>query len=644
MGDSVTEAMEKMIPELIFYQNENIFSTDEIKEIVKERRKFEYRIRRLKPNLVDFLSYIAFCLETEKIRQERFEQRNFTKENRFTGAIRNKISYLYNLALDRFPSNLAVWVQIIKHNSNSIKKLREILHRALRFHSLQPDLWILAANYEFERGNMTSVRSLLQRGIRTVKNSKELWLSYLKFELKYLEVLRREVDMGLDLGLKATPAEPLVPSSAPLGTEESTEDSQVVQQLKLEEQNIPKATGKDQLENPFLKGSLVKILYKHITQEFASDIDFRVDAVLLMERFKFMEPLVDACFDGLLEEGGQGIVAYCLRPFKREVFIQKRPDLAGKKRKRSERYHLDKGAHESFELFEKHLKDVTDPKIWTRYVTFLSEARLAVSEHNLFTQKQETLLKNLEEKGLLEEASAIEWLNLLLNQRKYTEAEKVGSRMSKLLGFSKPILELLLQIFEEHFLSSQSSFASTSSKFEAEIERISSKLYSNKDVAESLLLLVWQRYFMFCFDYPPLEYQSIYPLLKKCASDARLKKRGDILKVQLPLILVRFGLAKVREFYDFVLQQPYLMESFVLECISLEESFDNVDIQRVRNLFGIATNLFGTASTDLWLRYYQFEQNINGNLKRALEVYNQASLALKNSTRFSYLISMNRFK
>jgi hypothetical protein len=44
MADKVDNLMEKMTDELIFYQDEEIFKTKEVKEIVKRRRNAEYQL------------------------------------------------------------------------------------------------------------------------------------------------------------------------------------------------------------------------------------------------------------------------------------------------------------------------------------------------------------------------------------------------------------------------------------------------------------------------------------------------------------------------------------------------------------------------------------------------------------------------
>ena len=44
MGDKVEALMEKMIDELLYYKNEEIFSQNEVRKLVKSRRNHEYQM------------------------------------------------------------------------------------------------------------------------------------------------------------------------------------------------------------------------------------------------------------------------------------------------------------------------------------------------------------------------------------------------------------------------------------------------------------------------------------------------------------------------------------------------------------------------------------------------------------------------
>lgn len=76
------------------------------------------------------------------------------------------------------------------------KKLSQILTNVLRLHPTKPDLWIYAAQSAIdEHADMTEARSYMQRGLRFCKNSKKIWLEYVKLEMLYIAKIaaRREI-------------------------------------------------------------------------------------------------------------------------------------------------------------------------------------------------------------------------------------------------------------------------------------------------------------------------------------------------------------------------------------------------------------------------------------------------------------------
>jgi len=72
-------------------------------------------------------------------------------------------------------------------------------HSALQLHPNEPALYVFAAQHELENLSPAAARALLQRGIRLNKENVALWTEYVKFELGFVEGLRRRWDV-LGLG------------------------------------------------------------------------------------------------------------------------------------------------------------------------------------------------------------------------------------------------------------------------------------------------------------------------------------------------------------------------------------------------------------------------------------------------------------
>jgi hypothetical protein len=72
--------------------------------------------------------------------------------------------------------------------------------RALQKHPSSAELWILAAQYEYEQNlNISGARNLLLRSLRLNPEKRELWLEYAKLECLYiLKIMDRRRILGLD--------------------------------------------------------------------------------------------------------------------------------------------------------------------------------------------------------------------------------------------------------------------------------------------------------------------------------------------------------------------------------------------------------------------------------------------------------------
>lgn len=78
--------------------------------------------------------------------------------------------------------------------------LLQVLTKALQLHPAASGLWSYAASWEFEHNsNAAAARTLMQRGLRMCKGSRQLWLEYFRMELMYARKLRkRRHILGLD--------------------------------------------------------------------------------------------------------------------------------------------------------------------------------------------------------------------------------------------------------------------------------------------------------------------------------------------------------------------------------------------------------------------------------------------------------------
>jgi U3 small nucleolar RNA-associated protein 6 len=171
MADSVQRLLEEMVPELEELQQKKIFTDAEIKSIVSRRTQFEYRLRRRPPLKDDFLKYIDYEMNLDKLRQMRKDRLDLKKATSSDFASTRRIHFIYERCLRAFSDDVDLWEKLIEHciQSRSSKRLGKIFPRVLQHHPLKTRFWVLAARTEAGvNNNVHAGRMLLQRGLRSV--------------------------------------------------------------------------------------------------------------------------------------------------------------------------------------------------------------------------------------------------------------------------------------------------------------------------------------------------------------------------------------------------------------------------------------------------------------------------------------------
>lgn len=129
--------LERMVNELEDLERRGLFSRREIVEIVKKRRKFEYRLKRPSPLKQDFLAYIEYEKQLDSLRvlRKKATSRDLKKKGNkklkksvsdFAGI--SRILDIYRLATMRFKGDIGLWFQYLEFcrqkRNGRMKKVR----------------------------------------------------------------------------------------------------------------------------------------------------------------------------------------------------------------------------------------------------------------------------------------------------------------------------------------------------------------------------------------------------------------------------------------------------------------------------------------------------------------------------------------
>lgn len=219
MADKVQRVMEDMVPELLDLGKRKVFSKEEIREIIKHRRNFEYKIASRTPILRDFLEYLSHEYELERIRNTRTKALKLKKRTIGDYSIIRLIHFIFKRALRKFPSDEKLWLQNIDFclKSGSSKALQRSLISALKHNPNNSVFWLIMSDRELQNGNSKEARSAILLGLRVNKSSLILWRGFSQLETniayrKYLDSFSSS-KLALNKGfqIKNSSVMPLIP-------------------------------------------------------------------------------------------------------------------------------------------------------------------------------------------------------------------------------------------------------------------------------------------------------------------------------------------------------------------------------------------------------------------------------------------------
>ncbi|KAK6589730.1 hypothetical protein RS030_169 [Cryptosporidium xiaoi] len=185
MADKVQRVLEDMVPELLDLGKRKVFTKDEIKEIIRNRRAYEYKISSRTPILKDYLEYLNYEYEIERIRHSRTRELRLKKRTIGDYSVIRLIHFIFKRALRKFPSDEKLWLQNIDFclKSGSSKALQRNLIAALRNNPTKSIFWLLMSDRELQNGNLKEARSSILLGLRVNKESLLLWRGFVQLEI-----------------------------------------------------------------------------------------------------------------------------------------------------------------------------------------------------------------------------------------------------------------------------------------------------------------------------------------------------------------------------------------------------------------------------------------------------------------------------
>ncbi|PVG02629.1 hypothetical protein CPB86DRAFT_794033 [Serendipita vermifera] len=192
--ERVQYSLESSLPELKDLQANGIFSSHEIKEIIKRRTNFEQQLVRRQPRKKDFLEYIEYEMALERLRKKRTERLKTPLPHSISShSVLQRQFSIFERVTRKFKGDIRLWVQYIEvaKREGAGNLVSRVVAKALKLHPTSTALYVLAAQHELEQGSPSAARNILQQGIRLNNQNTDLWCEYVKMEISWCEILRR---------------------------------------------------------------------------------------------------------------------------------------------------------------------------------------------------------------------------------------------------------------------------------------------------------------------------------------------------------------------------------------------------------------------------------------------------------------------
>ncbi|XP_065846772.1 U3 small nucleolar RNA-associated protein 6 homolog isoform X2 [Oscarella lobularis] len=559
MAELVVRNLEALVDELSDFERVGLFTKQEIRAIASKRRTFEYGINKRVAKKQDFLEYIQYeinldCLQRRRrktlgIRLDPKRKSNFT-------TVRH-IHQLFQLATKKFKADVNLWIQHAQycHKEGSHRKLSQVYGSALQYHPRNSGLWIAAAKAEFEvNKNVSAARNVMLKGLRLNPESKYLWWEYFRFEMLYVDKIRKR--------------------------------RRVLQPDEVD----PDEDASDAILN--YKAAL--IVFENALKTITDDPKFCLKFLTICQLFEETESVQENIYHILettFSHSEDALDCMSRQPLSTLMYS------ASQRKTEPSSSDILKAEGDCVAKYHEAVERLSTLAMWDFGLEFCFE-RLEQSTSTSAEARNET--KRLQRTfDFLDEASREQKLSERFSLNRIDLCMRIGSpdrakhfaiEATRVHKNSVWAWHKCLTIHCQFFSSEKGVIFQL---FEAAVESVSTE-------ASLPVWLLWAEY---CRAHVPEEIERVY--VRSCEQH---KVVGDAMKLAyVDWALVTCGLPKVREVYQSLLSVRPVPLALYKHCIELENLQDPFDSQTLRTLYREATDEYGKSSPDLWIDYVRFE-------------------------------------
>lgn len=202
MAARVQQQLEDMVPELHKLKELQLFTEEEVRDIVKRRRKFEYMVISTDPvyALNSYREYIKYEMKLDRVLQRRLRQSK-NEATRASGSdrvvseggsvplrvtVRRRIHRIFKRCLNRFVTAIDLWKEYCAfcYRIKAYGVMNRVIMSVLAKNPACEDLWRLATKYTLTLQGSLAAKNVVQMALRTNPKSLEMFILLLELEVQ----------------------------------------------------------------------------------------------------------------------------------------------------------------------------------------------------------------------------------------------------------------------------------------------------------------------------------------------------------------------------------------------------------------------------------------------------------------------------
>uniref|UniRef100_A0A9J8C8R3 UTP6 small subunit processome component n=3 Tax=Cyprinus carpio TaxID=7962 RepID=A0A9J8C8R3_CYPCA len=562
MADIVQQRLEDRIPALEQLERVGLFTSKEVKSMLKRSTALEYKLHRTVQSKDDFITYIQYEINVlELIKKRRARIGYHFKREEIEYPIIHRINHVFRRATTKWKEDVQLWLSQVAFNKKwgTKTQLSKVLSSMLAIHPDKPALWIMAAKCEMEdRNSSESARHLFLRALRFHPENKKVYQEYFRMELMHAEKLRK-------------------------------------QQQELEEAKID--VGEYNFSPEILSGKLAEVVYRDAAQKIKG-AEFILSLLQIAAIFDFTKELQDT----ILQELQSQYVDDCMMwdfMAKRELDAAGAPELQSAKGRASD---TDRREERCCVVYEEALKSLnTGIMILIYYIKpylhfFLFFDTLCGC--SLFQRKERLLrvLQSAHDAKLLQESFYKNWLKVLLSSGDTVSATQIAITATQCFSQSVEMWSFSLQTLV------QLESTEAGHLFQEALKHVNPKVES---------LPLWQLQADWCMTSQRPEdtetfFQKGLLSLVPAVSSAMKEK-------YLEWSYKTGGYKRARKTFTSLHEHRPFTKAFFMKMIEIEKEQETPKISNLRDYYERALREFGSSDEDLWMDYIKEELGRHGN-------------------------------